>query len=349
MANTMKALVVEGVKKLVYKDVPIPVIKENEVLVKVHACGICGSDVPRVRDGGVHSYPIIIGHEFSGEIVEVGSAVTGLVNGMRVTGAPLIPCNHCENCSTGRPAMCTNYSFIGSRQNGAMAEYVAVPAVNIVPIDDTVTYEQAAVIEPITVAIHGVERAGELKSGSTAIVYGCGTIGILTMQILFAKGIERVYVIDLDQGKLDLAKKLGAYQVIDSASVDVPAYFESHGKVDYVFETAGVNILQAQLPLLVKKTGTIVYIGTVPRDVSFKASVFEQILRSELNVTGSWMSYSAPFPGKEWIGAAEYLHSGKVNVDDIITHTFPLSAGYDAFATLFDSSQETLKVMYVMK
>lgn len=349
MKKIMKALVVEGVKKLVYKDIPVPIIKKDEVLVKVHACGICGSDVPRARDGGVHSYPIIIGHEFSGEISEVGGDVTGLSKGMRVTGAPLIPCNHCENCSTGQPAMCTHYSFIGSRQNGAMAEYVAVPAVNIVPIDDAVTYEQAAVIEPITVAIHGVERAGALKSGSTAIVYGCGTIGILTMQILLAKGVERVYVIDLDQRKLDLAKNLGAYEIINSASIDVPAYFAAQGKVDYVFETAGVNILQAQLPLLVKKTGTIVYIGTVPRDVSFKAPVFEQILRSELKVTGSWMSYSAPFPGKEWIGAAEYLRSGKINVDDIITHTFPLSAGYDAFATLLDSSQGALKVMYVMK
>ena len=344
----MKALVVEGPKEFVYQEIPVPALKADEVLVKVRACGICGSDVPRVRDGGVHSFPQIVGHEFSGDVVEVGSAVNPDLKGLRAAVAPLVPCGHCDNCAKGRPAMCTEYSFIGSRQPGAMAEYVAVPAKNLVPIDDEVTYEQAACIEPITVAIHGVERAGELISGSSAIVYGCGTIGILTMQVLKAKGIERVYVIDINQAKLDLAKKLGAYEIINSQTTDVPAYFKEHGLVDYAFETAGVNFLQAQLPDLVKKTGTIVYIGTVPRDVSFKASTFEQILRGELTVTGSWMSYSSPFPGGEWRGAAEYLKSGKIVVDDIVTHRFPLSAGYEAFEALFDPANNALKIMYVM-
>ena len=168
------------------------------------------------------------------------------------------------------------------------------------------------------------------------------------MQVLQAKGIERVYVIDINQAKLDLAKKLGAYEVINSQTTNVPAYFKEHGLVDYAFETAGVNFLQAQLPDLVKKTGTLVYIGTVPRDVTFKASTFEQSLRGELTVTGSWMSYSSPFPGGEWRGAAEYLKSGKIVVDDIVTHKFPLSAGYEAFETLFKPENNALKVMYVM-
>jgi len=344
----MKALVVEGEKNLNYKNVPIPVIKDNEVLVKVHACGICGSDIPRAKDGGVHSYPIIIGHEFSGEIVKVGTTIKNIAVGQRVTAAPLIPCGHCENCATGRPAMCTQYSFIGSRQGGAMAQYVAVPAENIVPIADNITYEQAACIEPLTVAIHGIERVGQLKSGSTASVYGAGTIGLLTMQCLLAKGLEHVYIIDIDQAKLDLAKKLGAYEALNSSKIDVLQYFSEIGKVDYAFETAGVNILQAQMPELVKKTGNIVYIGTAPRDVVFPAKTFELILRGELNITGSWMSYSAPFPGSEWIGAVEYLQSGKVKVDELITHTLPLSAGYKAFEILLNKEEKAIKVMYVM-
>lgn len=346
--KTMKALLVEGVKELVYKDVSIPQIKENEVLIKVHACGICGSDIPRVTEGGVHSYPIIIGHEFSGEITELGTQVKNVKKGDRVTAAPLIPCYTCDNCAKGKPAMCMNYSFIGSRQNGAMAEYVVVPARNVVPIADNVSYEQAACIEPITVAIHGIERVKQLDSGKSAIVYGCGTIGILTLQCLKAKGIEQVYVIDIDETKLTLAKKLGAYKTINSGKVDVSAYFEEHGKVDYAFETAGVNALQTQILTLVKKNGHVVYIGTAQRDITIPASTFELILRGELNITGSWMSYSAPFPGNEWTAAVEYLKSGKVKVDEIITHTFPLAAGYEAFAALLEKEKKTLKVMYIM-
>ena len=155
----MKALVIEADKVLTYKEIPVPELKADEVLVKVRACGICGSDIPRVLHGGTHFYPITVGHEFSGEVAKLGLNVKDVKLGARVTVAPLIPCSHCSECEQGLPAMCTHYSFIGSRQQGAMAEYVAVPAKNLIPIADNVTFEQAATIEPTTVAIHGVERA----------------------------------------------------------------------------------------------------------------------------------------------------------------------------------------------
>lgn len=344
----MKALVIEAEDKFTYKDVPVPEIKENEVLIKVKACGICGSDIPRVMDKGVHFYPIIVGHEFAGDVVKVGSNVKNTEVGQRVTAAPLIPCGTCAECQKGNPAMCTHYSFIGSRQDGAMAEYVAVPARNLVPIADSVTYEQGAVIEPITVALHGIERAGVMEGGKTALVYGCGTIGMLTIQCLKAKGIERVYAIDIDEHKLDIAKELGAFCTINSKKVDVVEYFKEHGKVDFAFETAGVNFLQAQIIELVNKRGKIVYIGTAHGDVKLPAKSFEQILRSELFVTGSWMSYSAPFPGSEWTAAAEYLAAGKIKADALITHKFPLSEGIKAFKTLTDRNSGAIKVMYVM-
>ena len=346
--NKMKALVVEDINTLTYKDVSIPQINDDEVLIKVKACGICGSDIPRVKNNGVHFYPIIVGHEFSGEIVELGKNVTSYSLGDRVTAAPLIPCNNCDNCYQGNPAMCQHYSFIGSRQNGAMAEYVAVPAKNIVPIADNVTYAQAACIEPITVAIHGVERAGAIDSGKSAIVYGCGTIGILTMQCLKAKGLEKIYVIDIDDYKLELAKNLGAYEVLNSTKINIPEYFNKIGKVDYVYETAGVNFLQSQVLELAKKGGHVIYIGTAHKDVTIPAKSFELILRGELNVTGSWMSYSAPFPGNEWIAAAEYLQTRKVKVDEIITHKIPLSDGIKAFDILSNKNNNALKVMYYM-
>ena len=346
--DLMKALVIEAEDKFTYKDVPVPEIKDDEVLVKVRACGICGSDIPRVMNKGVHFYPIIVGHEFGGDVVKVGSKVKNTGLGQRVTAAPLIPCGSCPECQKGNPAMCTHYSFIGSRQDGAMAEYVAVPARNLVPIADSVSYEQAAMIEPITVALHGIERAGVMEGGKSALVYGCGTIGMLTIQCLKAKGIERVYAIDIDEHKLEIAKKLGAYEVINSGKVDVVEYFNEHGKVDFAFETAGVNFLQAQIIELVNKRGKIVYIGTAHGDVKLPAKSFEQILRSEIFVTGSWMSYSAPFPGSEWTAAAEYLAAGKIKTAELISHKFKLSDGIKAFETLTDRNSGAIKVMYVM-
>lgn len=344
----MKALVVESRQKLVYKEIPKPQIAGGQVLIRVRACGICGSDVPRAKDGGVHQFPIVIGHEFSGEVAQVGAQVADIAVGDRVTAAPLVPCGGCGNCATGHPAMCGRYSFIGSRENGAMAEYVAVPAQNVVKVADSVSFEQAACIEPLTVAIHGVERAGALRGGKSAIVYGCGTIGILVMQCLRAKGIERVYVVDIDDAKLRLAKELGAYEALNPQCEDVPTYFEARGKADYVFETAGVHFIQSQVLSLVKKMGTVVYIGTAHQDVTIPAKTFEHILRGELKVTGSWMSYSAPFPGAEWTAAAEYLASGKVKVDQLVTHRFRLEDGYKAFEAMLDRNENSLKVMYLL-
>ncbi len=347
--SMMKALVIEADKVLTYKDIPVPALEPDEVLVEVKACGICGSDIPRVLHGGTHFYPITVGHEFSGRIANVGSNVADVEVGERVTVAPLVPCQNCEECEQGHPAMCGHYSFIGSRRQGAMAEYVAVPARNIVRIADNVTYEQAACIEPITVALHGIERAGAIVSGKSAIVYGCGTIGMLTMECLKAKGLERVYAIDIDDNKLAMAKKLGAYEAINSKNVDVVSYFAEHGLVDYAFETAGVPFLQAQILELVKKKGAVVYIGTAHGDVTFSAKTFEKILRGELFITGSWQSFTAPFPGSEWVAAAQLLESGKVKVDELITHKFPLSDGMKAFATLTDKTSGAIKVMYTME
>lgn len=347
--STMKALVIEADRVLTYKDIPVPELKADEVLVKVRACGICGSDIPRALHNGCHSYPQVVGHEFSGEIAKIGADVKDIEVGERVTVAPLVPCRHCEECEQGFPAMCTHYSFIGSRQQGAMADYVAVPARNIVKIGENVTFEQAACIEPTTVAIHGVERAGAIDAGKSAIVFGCGTIGMLTLEVLKAKGLEKVYAIDIDDNKLEMAKKLGAYEAINSKNVDVVEYFNEHGLVDYAFETAGVPFLQAQIVDLVKKKGTVVYIGTAHGEVKFPAKTFEKILRGELNVTGSWQSFKSPFPGNDWTGAAELIGSGKIKVDELITHKFSLSDGIKAFETLTDRTSGVIKVMYIME
>lgn len=231
----MKALVITGISKVELQDLEIPKYKDDEVLIKVKYCGICGSDLPRALDGGVHSFPIVVGHEFSGQIVEVGEKVKNVKVGDRVTAGALLPCGKCEACQQGRPAMCSNYGFIGSRQNGAMAEYVAVKSQNVVKLPDEVDYKEGAMIEPLTVALHGIQRIN-IKAGATALVFGAGTIGLLALQCLKAVGAGKVYMVDVVDKKLELAKKLGADDVINSMKVDLNEYLTEHGKPEVVVE-----------------------------------------------------------------------------------------------------------------
>ena len=152
----MKAAVVIKNEVVEYQEIEEPVTEPGTIKVKVKASGICGSDVPRVLHNGVHFYPIVLGHEFSGDVVEVGEGVEHIKTGDRVSGAPLIPCMKCEDCQKGNYSLCKHYSFIGSRQQGSNADYVVIPAANAVVFDKSISYEQGAMFEPSTVALHGV-------------------------------------------------------------------------------------------------------------------------------------------------------------------------------------------------
>ena len=152
----MKAAVVVANEDVQYLEIPEPEAKPGYVKIKVHYSGICGSDIPRVLHNGVHFYPIVLGHEFSGDVVEIGEGVTKVKAGDRVSGAPLVPCMKCEDCQKGNYSLCKHYSFIGSREQGSNADYVVVPEQNAVPFDASVPYEQGAMFEPSTVALHGL-------------------------------------------------------------------------------------------------------------------------------------------------------------------------------------------------
>ena len=152
----MKAAVVVANEDVQYLEIPEPEVKPGYVKIKVHYSGICGSDIPRVLHNGVHFYPIVLGHEFSGDVVEIGEGVTKVKAGDRVSGAPLVPCMKCEDCQKGNYSLCKHYSFIGSREQGSNADYVVVPEQNAVPFDASVPYEQGAMFEPSTVALHGL-------------------------------------------------------------------------------------------------------------------------------------------------------------------------------------------------
>ena len=330
----MKAGVVYKKEDIKYVEIPTPKISDNEVLVKVKYTGICGSDIPRVNGDACHYYPNVLGHEFSGTIVNIGKNVNKVKIGQRVAGIPLIPCLKCSDCQKGNYSLCKNYSFIGSREFGSFAEYVAVPETNVVAFDKEISFEQGAFFEPATVALHGVRRL-PFSSGKTVAVLGGGTIGLFVMQWAKIFGAKKVIVFDIIQDRLDLAIKLGATNIINTLEND---YIEKTTELtegenfDFVYETAGNTATMKMAFTLAGNKSNVCFIGTPNKELCFSIKEWENINRKELNLTGSWMSYSFPFPGDEWSLVAHYFKSGQLKFDkNLIFKKIPLSKIDQAF------------------
>lgn len=330
----MKAAVLHTKGDLRYEDYPDPVAGNGEVLVKVMVTGICGSDIPRVNKGTAHSFPIVLGHEFAGEVVEIGEGVTKLKPGDRVAGVPLLPCLKCDDCQKGNYALCKFYSFIGSREQGSFAEYVKMPERNAVKFDDNVSYEQGAFFEPSTVALHGLRCAGYCGGEDVAILGG-GTIGLFTAQWARIFGAKRVFVFDIDNDRLTLAKKLGTDFTINTLDKDFKekAMGLTHQKgFGFVYETAGVDVTERLAFELAGNKSSVCFIGTPTKDLNFTPMLFENMNRKEFKLTGSWMSYSAPYPGREWIDTAYYFSTGELKFDEsLIFKKLPMSRAAEGF------------------
>lgn len=330
----MKAGVVHAKNDIRYEEIDRPKAEPGKVVVKVKYTGICGSDIPRVNGDACHYFPNVLGHEFSGTVEEIGEGVTSLKVGDRVAGVPLVPCMKCEDCQKGNYSLCRHYSFIGSREFGSFAEYVAVPERNAVKFDETVSFEKGAFFEPATVALHGLRRL-DYKGGKTVAILGGGTIGMMTMQWAKIYGAKKVVVFDIVDERLELAMRLGADAGINSAK---PDYMEQVQELtdgrgfDYVYETAGNVITMKMAFALAANKAQVCFIGTPVKELSFSVEEWENINRKEFYLTGSWMSYSAPFPGDEWELAAHYFQTGELKFDDsFIFRKIPLSQIADAF------------------
>lgn len=330
----MKAAVLEGKKNICFEEIETPVPSDNEVRVKVVATGICGSDLPRVLEDAAHSFPIILGHEFSGYIDEVGKDVTAVKKGDHVAGIPLVPCYECDDCKNGNFSLCKHYSFIGSRQNGSMAEYVVVPEKNVLKIDEDIPFETAAFFEPSTVALHGIKQANYVH-GKNVAVLGGGTIGLFTLQWLKILGADNVTVSDIDLEHLKLAKEFGADNLLPTSD---PDFLDNAKKItdnkgfDYVFVTTGAVPAMKSAFEIASNKAHLCFIGTPTKDLSFTIREWENMNRKEFYLTGSWMSYSAPWPGNEWSETAKHFAIGDLKiVPEMIFKSFPLDKTMDAF------------------
>jgi len=304
----MKAAVLHGPEDIRCEELPLPKMGKGDVLVKTKAVGICGSDVPRVWGRAAHFYPIVLGHEISGEVVKVGKEVKKFSPQDRVAIIPLIPCFSCSACQQGQYSSCKNYSFIGSRRDGGFAEFVSVPEKNLIKLPEKMSFEEGALIEPASVALYALMR-GEFKGGESIAILGLGTIGMLVLEWTKLFGAREILCFDVVEEKLKIAQKLGADLCVDSGKRHLEStvsHILEEG-VDLVVETVGIPATQLQALELVRPRGRVVYVGTPHKNVEFTPEQFEKILRKEISITGSWMSYSAPFPGKAWNLSTRFL------------------------------------------
>jgi threonine dehydrogenase-like Zn-dependent dehydrogenase len=309
------------------QEVETPKAGSADVLLKVAYCGVCGSDVPRIVMDAAHYYPIILGHEFSGVIAEVGDDLNPDLIGKKAVCAPLIPDFSDPQSIKGNYSLCKDYDFIGSRRPGGFAEYVAMPAGNAILLEDSANLLSAVFIEPLTVALHAINIMA-YRPGRTAAVIGAGGIGLLMLQCLKQLGSRHISVFDVDDNKLELAANLGAQFHLNPQDEDaVKAAFAQAAPngYDYVFEASGAPTAEILALKLAAPRGCVMYVGTPHAPLTLQPAEFELINRKELTLQGSWLNYSAPFPGWEWEYGAGLITKQQIDTGLLVGRILPLS------------------------
>lgn len=345
----MKAMVLHDINDFQLETVEEPVLRQNEALVQVKTAGICGSDIPRVYRSGAYHYPLIPGHEFSGIVVRTGSAANAEWIGQRVAVFPLIPCKSCLPCKKKQYEMCRNYDYLGSRRNGGFAEYVAVPAENLIKIPDNVSFEQAAMLEPMAVAAHAMRRI-EPAASDTVAVCGLGTIGSLLLMLLKEAGIKNVLAIGNKKSQKEMVLKAGLSEdeYCSSESLAVNRWIaEKTGKkgVDVFFECVGKNETQTMAIDNTAFGGRICVIGSPHTDICLEKSTYEKILRNQLTISGTWNSSFRGDETDDWHYALERLSRNSIDPSLLISHRFSLQEIWKGFHIMRDKTEDYGKII----
>jgi len=345
----MRALKLYAPGDIRLDETPIPAIDAEDVLVQVMAVGVCGSDIPRILTHGAYHPRLTLGHEFSGIVVQSGERVDQCCEGQRVVAAPLIPCFDCQACREGRYSLCADYDYLGSRTNGAMAEYVRVPAKNLIELPDNVSFETGAMVDPAANAIHALWKT-KVQEGKTLAVYGSGPIGLFAIQLARHLGATRIIAIDIMEEKLSLAKKAGADDVINSRHVNpVEAVKEiTRGKkgADIVLDISGAKTAQHQGICSAGNSGMVVLVGISHDSLELTQKAVDRIMRKELIIRGSWNSFSPPFPGEEWTLSLSLMAKGVIWKSEFISHRLRLEEGRQIFAALKNKQFFFSKIMF---
>ncbi|QWT22700.1 galactitol-1-phosphate 5-dehydrogenase [Subtercola sp. PAMC28395] len=342
LAGEMTAGVLHDVGDVRIEQVPIPTPGPGDLLVKVAACGVCGSDIPRMNFSAPYRLPLICGHEFSGHVVFAADDVTGFTVGDLVSVPPLLPCRKCESCLEGHFSLCEDYDYFGSRRDGAYAQYVVVPADNALIMPEGLDPRAAAMIDPAAIALHAIWRT-RLTAGSRVAVIGAGPIGLFAVQWARLLGATDVLAVDVNEQKADMAREAGATH---TATNDEEALAHAGKGYDVIIESAGVPQTIALAVKLAARHGEAAFIGIPHRPVELDKAAFSGFLRNEVSLYGSWNSFSAPFPGKEWTESAAKLSTGDLKWQFMITHELGLDALPETMKQLADRSIFSSKVLF---
>ncbi|OGL43198.1 MAG: hypothetical protein A2161_01395 [Candidatus Schekmanbacteria bacterium RBG_13_48_7] len=340
----MKALVYTKPFCLEYSDYPAPAVGDDDVLVRVRACGICGSDVQGFTGKtGRRIPPLIMGHEAAGVVDGLGKNVKDFEKGDRVCFDSTVYCNKCEPCRQGLFNRCKTRQVLGVsvpsfKRHGAFAEYVAVPWWIVAKIPDDLSFIHAALLEPVSIAMHAANRA-YISRGDTVVIIGAGTVGLFVLQAVRLKGAGKVIVSDINKFRLDVARDLGAAVVVNPAESQLKEVIleqtENKG-ADVAFEVVGFASTFRDAASVIKMGGRVVAVGNLQKTAEFD---LQELVSKELTFTGSYASAG------EYRDCIDLVASGKINVQPLVSDVLPLTEGPRAFERLLKAEENLLKIV----
>jgi L-iditol 2-dehydrogenase len=340
----MNALLLTRYMELEMVEMPVPCIGPDDVLVRVRACGICGSDVHGLDGGtGRRIPPLVMGHEAAGEVVQTGANVTDLPAGERVTFDSTVYCGSCFYCARGDQNLCDNREVLGVspgpyRRHGAFAEFVSVPRRIVYRLPENLSFEQAAMIEAVSVAVHAVNLT-PVRLGGTAVVVGSGMIGLLTIQAARHAGCGRVIAVDPDEGRLKLARSAGATDTIDPKAANaveaILALTDGSG-ADVAWECVGATEPVRTAIGAVRKGGAVTLVGNVSPTIEFP---LQAVVSRQIRAQGSCASNG------EYPACIDMMSRGTIQVDGLISAVAPLQEGASWFDRLYRREANLMKVI----
>lgn len=346
----MKAAVLHAPGDIRFEDVPTPKISSNEVLIRVRAAGICGSDIPRVMVTGTYHFPTIPGHEFAGEIAKIGEKVKNVAVGSRATVIPCIPCRRCKYCEKGDFFHCKEYNYLGSRTDGGFAEYTKAPVDNLIILPEEVDFEEGASTEPLSVSLHIIDRAGGINPGDWVAVFGAGPIGNFCAQSAKVLGAEKVFLIDIVGEKLETAEEVGIDYTINASKQnpveEILDATEGEG-VDLSIEAAGAEITLQQCLRVTRKKGKVAVVGRAEQNICIPQKTMSDFLRKELTIFGAWGFEFVGFPHHTWRTSLNFLKEKKIKVKPLITHRFSLKEASRVFRMMHEGREYFHKVLFI--